>query len=80
MLEKSTDRIYKSKKFSDLKKIYNIDINETSFNQIKVQLKALGLIKLSEKKHSPSDKFTYWTLTPYGEYIMTQILAVKKEN
>lgn len=80
MLEQSADRIYKNKQFSNLKEIYNIDINETSFNQIKVQLKALGLIKLSEKKHSPSDNFTYWTLTPYGEYIMMQILAVKKKN
>lgn len=79
MLKGCKDRIRKIKTFSMMETLDNFKISDQSFNQIKVQLKALGLIKLSEKKHSQTDKYTYWTLTPYGEYVMTQILAVKKE-
>lgn len=58
--------------FSDLK------IEDSSYNIIKIQLKALGLICLSEKKRQVSDKGTYWKLTPYGETFMTQLLAIRK--
>lgn len=53
------------------------NISKESFGQIKVQLKALGLIRLSERKHSGANKI-YWTLTPYGDYVMTQLLAKQK--
>lgn len=52
------------------------DISKESFGQIKVQFKALGLIRLSERKHAGANKI-YWTLTPYGDYVMTQLLARK---
>ncbi len=53
------------------------DITKESFGQIKVQFKALGLIRLSERKHAGATKI-YWTLTPYGDYVMTQLLAKQK--
>ncbi len=53
------------------------DISKESFGQIKVQFKALGLIQLSERKHAGANKI-YWTLTPYGDYVMTQLLAKQK--
>lgn len=56
------------------------EISDAAFNLIRVQFKALGLIVLSNKKRSTKDSSTYWTLTPYGEYIMTQLLAIKKDN
>lgn len=56
----------------------NLEIDETVYNIIKVQLRALGLICLSEKKRQVSDKGTYWKLTPYGDNIMTQLLAIRK--
>ena len=52
-------------------------ISKESFGQIKVQFKALGLIQLSDRKHSGNNKI-YWTLTPYGDYVMTQLLAKQK--
>lgn len=46
------------------------------FQTIKIQFKALGLISQSEKNRSVKDRNTYWTLTEYGEYIMTQLIAI----
>ena len=56
----------------------NFEIDPNDFNVIKVQFRALGLICLSEKKRQVSDKGTYWKLTPYGDNIMTQLLAIRK--
>ena len=52
-------------------------IYKECFGQIKVQFKALGLIQLSEKKHTRANDI-YWTLTPFGDYVMTQLLAKRK--
>lgn len=48
-------------------------INQNSFDKIKIQFRALGLITLYFE-----DGETYWKLTQYGDYIMTQNLAIKK--
>ncbi|MBM6900563.1 DUF4062 domain-containing protein [Gemmiger formicilis] len=58
----------------------NFRVSSETFNQIKVQLRALGLIEISSKKHSTTDKSTYWSLTQYGDFAMTQLLALKKED
>lgn len=63
--------------FYKLKNATDFAISQESFNMIKVQFRALGLITSGEKKRSTSDKQTYWKLTPYGDYIMTQLLAIK---
>ena len=55
-------------------------LSEESFQTVKVQLIALGLIKPSTKKHSTTDTNTYWTLTPYGNKIMMRLKAIKKED
>lgn len=75
--EKSEEALEKviQKGFSNFSK-FEIDAN--AFNIIKVQFRALGLICLSEKKRQVSDKGTYWKLTPYGDTIMTQLLAIRK--
>lgn len=56
----------------------NIEIDDSTYNRIKVQFRALGLICLSDKKRQVSDKGTYWKLTPYGDNVMTQLLAIRK--
>lgn len=56
----------------------NLEIDTNDYNVVKVQFRALGLISLSEKKRQVSDKNTYWKLTLYGDYIMTQLLAIRK--
>lgn len=49
------------------------------FQTIKVQLRALGLIVKSTKSRSVKDNHTYWTLTPYGDTIMTTLRAIRRE-
>lgn len=54
------------------------NVYQESFDLVKVQFKALGLIALGEKKRSATDKQTYWKLTPYGDYVMTTLLAIRR--
>jgi hypothetical protein len=68
------------RKENDVKKITLTEIKINSFQIIKVQLQALGLIQKSIKNRSVKDKLTYWKLTPYGEHVMIQLIAIKKEN
>ncbi|MEX0139612.1 DUF4062 domain-containing protein [Massilia sp. LMS1-1-1.1] len=58
----------------------NFYISEDDFQTIKVQLRALGLITKSEKARSVKDAGTYWTLTPYGDEIMTQLRAIRRNE
>jgi len=58
----------------------NFLINESDFQTIKVQLRALGLIVRSEKARSVKDVDTYWTLTPYGDNLMTRLRAIKRKS
>lgn len=53
-------------------------ISKPHFFKIIVQFTALGLIKKSAKKRSISDAATYWSLTPYGESTMINLLAIRK--
>ena len=70
-----TIKAYRSQGYSQFS---NMEIDKSDYNVVKVQLRALGLISLSEKKRQVSDKNTYWKLTLYGDYIMTQLLAIRK--
>lgn len=58
----------------------NFKINEIDFQTIKVQLRAIGLITKSTKQRSIKDTSTYWTLTPYGDNVMTQLRAIKRNE
>jgi len=53
-------------------------IEEESFQQIKVQLIALRIIELSDRKRTVKDTETYWHLTPYGFRVMMNLKALKK--
>jgi hypothetical protein len=53
-------------------------IKERDFQTIVVQLRALGLIIASTKQRSLKDTQAYWTLTPYGDTIMTHLRAQRK--
>jgi len=56
----------------------SFSMNREDFQTIKVQLRALGLIAKSEKTRSVKDLATYWTLTPYGDEVMTRLRAIKR--
>lgn len=49
-----------------------------SFQTIKMQLIALGLIQKADRKRPISDTETYWTLTPYGETHLMKLRALKR--
>ena len=65
--------------FSDFDKSEDFKISKDSFDLIRVQFRALGLICLSEKKRTTRDISTYWQLTPYGDYLLTQLMAIKRQ-
>lgn len=60
------------------KTLSNFKVKRDDFNTIKVQLRALGLIVKSTRSRSVADSRTYWTLTPYGDNVMTQLRAIRK--
>lgn len=55
-----------------------LTVNRDDFQTLKVQLRALGLITRSERQRSVKDTATYWTLTPYGDTLMTQLRAIRR--
>jgi hypothetical protein len=57
----------------------NFSINQTEVETSIIQLRAIGLIKPNNKKRSVHDKGSYWTLTPYGNTVMVQLRAIRKE-
>lgn len=78
LLEKNKAQIKKKETFSDYRNFSHFRIDRESFDLIKVQFKALGLICLSSKKRSTKDTDTYWSLTPFGDFTMTKLLAIRK--
>lgn len=58
---------------------HNFSIQQTDFETVKIQLRALGLIVRSERSRSVKDTSTYWCLTPYGDELMTRLRAIKRE-
>lgn len=57
--------------------IQRASISEESLRTIIIQLKALGIITVSTPKNS-GDNETYWKLTPYGDQLLTNRLALKR--
>ena len=56
-----------------------IIVSDEIFTTIIVQFKALGLISKSTRKRSLKDTKTYWSLTPYGDAVMTRLRAIKRQ-
>ncbi|RYZ73446.1 MAG: DUF4062 domain-containing protein [Proteobacteria bacterium] len=55
-------------------------IKDSDFQTVKVQLRSLGLTKLSIRSRSIKDTTAYWTLTPYGEEAMYRLRAIAKST
>ena len=77
--ESASDELHKSK---DLKSqhLLQFEVSDEDFQTIKVQLRALGLITKSTKPRSVKDTQTYWTLTPYGDTVMTRLRAIPRSH
>ena len=87
-LAKALNKLISDLAYSDLKKskdlkdlmLMNFRIDSDDFQTIKIQLRALGLITKSTKSRSVKDTATYWTLTPYGDTVMTRLRAIQKPH
>jgi hypothetical protein len=63
----------------NLVSIERIEISPRDFQMIKVQLRALGMITRVPGRHDPFGQ-PYWTLTPYGDSVMTRVSAVRRRD
>ena len=61
-------------------RLKGFEILTDDFQTIKVQLRALGLITRSTRVRSVKDSGTYWTLTPYGDSVMTRLRAIQRDT
>jgi hypothetical protein len=59
-------------------KIHSFQLTADSFDIVKIQLYALGLIQRSSHHHSVDDKNQYWTLSIYGEQYLTKAIAIRR--
>lgn len=60
------------------KELRRFEFSRDQIDTCIVQLRALGLIKESQKPRSVKDTRTYWTLTQYGDHLMTQLRALRR--
>ncbi len=58
--------------------LYNTDISDDEFDQVKFQLFALGLIAKGKIKRAVADRGVYWCLSPYGEGYLMRLRALKR--
>lgn len=52
-------------------------MNDQSFETIKIQLKAYGLVDISYQKTTSGSMALFWTLTPSGEELMMKIKTIR---
>ncbi len=55
-------------------------IDASDYHTIVLQFRALGLIVQNSGRRAPKDTATYWRLTPYGDSVMTKLLAVRRSQ
>jgi hypothetical protein len=60
--------------------VQKFNITNNDFQTVIIQARALGLIKNSERLKSPGDVNRYWTLTQYGDTLMTSLRAIKRSK
>lgn len=76
-MDSNRERLQKQKKLEGYD-LSRFNLNLEDFQTIKVQLRALGLIVKSVKSHAVRDTDSYWTLTPYGDEMMTRLRAIRR--
>lgn len=74
------DQMPSEESFKDHGEIRGVEVSQSEFETILIQLNALGLISQSKKNRSVKDRGTYWTLTPYGQTIMNRLRAVVRNS
>lgn len=74
----SLKRFQPRKEFKD-KELRSFQFHTDEIETCIVQLRALGLIRENDRKRSVKDIGTYWTLTPYGNTLMVQLRAIRRD-
>ena len=59
---------------------FGTGLDQGSFNTVMVQLRALGIMTKGTKKRSTTNNETFWALTPYGDSVVTQLVAQRRED
>jgi hypothetical protein len=77
--EKNIEGLRRNKKL-ERHSLNFFSLHREDFQTVKIQLRALGLITKSEKSRSVKDSGTYWTLTPYGDQVMTRLRAIPRNQ
>ncbi len=57
----------------------NFRVDDHDYKTIKIQLRALGLIARSERNRSVKDAGSYWTITSYGDQVLTNLRAIRRD-
>ena len=78
-LTQEATKVYQEKRQFKDKQLTNFSHSPSEIDTCVIQLRALGLIKVNDKKRSVKDIGTYWTLTPYGDALMVQLRAVHRD-
>ena len=63
---------------NECSELRSFNLRDDEIETCLVQFRALGLIVESERTRSVKDTSTYWTLTPHGDYLMTQLRALRR--
>lgn len=58
--------------------VYNAEVDSDSYDLVKVQFAALGLIESGTRRRPPSDTRSYWKLSERGHAHLMQLRAVRK--
>lgn len=59
-------------------RIYDVEVTIDSFNDVKVQFSALGLIEKGTRRRPGSDTSTYWLLTNRGHQQLLRLRAIRR--
>ena len=60
------------------RELYSFEFRHHEIETCLIQFRALGLIVQSKRARSANDTNTYWTLTPFGDYLMIQLRALRR--
>lgn len=78
-LRRESIRTFQSREEFKGRELISFSFRKDEIETCVVQLRALGLIKENDRKRSIKDNGTYWTLTPYGNTLMVQLRAIRRE-
>lgn len=74
--DQTSERLGKNSKLK-AHTIHSFSLHQEDFQTVKIQLRALGLIAKNDRPRSVKNIGTYWTLTPYGDEVMTTLRAIR---